>query len=73
MRYVSNGPLKVYRNKRRADKTRTKSTETTLITPASIHTNKTKHIRCNIMHIYLEAIVLKLIFSTLAAGLHQVT
>ena len=35
--------LKEYRNKNRTDKTRTKLTETTLITPASIHTNKTKH------------------------------
>ena len=32
--------LKVYRC---TDKTSTKSTDTTLITPASIHTNKTKH------------------------------
>ena len=37
------GPLKEYRNKRRTDKTGTKLTGTTLITPASIHTNKTKH------------------------------
>ena len=43
MRYVLNGPLKEYRNKRHTDKTRTKLTETTLITPTSIHTNKTKH------------------------------
>ena len=35
--------LKEYRNKWRTDKTRTKLTETTLITPTSIHTNKTKH------------------------------
>ena len=41
--YVLNGPLKEYSNKRRTDKTRMKLTETTLITPASIHTNKTKH------------------------------
>ena len=37
------GPLKVYRNKRLIDKTRTKSTETTPRTPRSIRTNKTKH------------------------------
>ena len=42
MRYVLNGPLKEYMNKRRTDKTRTKLTETTLITLTSIHTNKTK-------------------------------
>ena len=30
-------------NKRRTDKTRTKLTETTFITPIRIHTNKTKH------------------------------
>ena len=39
MRYVLNGPLKEFRNKRRTDKTRTKFTETTLVTPTSIHTN----------------------------------
>ena len=43
MRYVLNGPLKEYRNKRRTDKTSTKLTETILITPTSIHTNKKKH------------------------------
>ena len=31
------------RNKRRTDKTRTKLTETTLKTPTSVHTNKTKY------------------------------
>ena len=36
-------PFKEYRNKGRPDKMRTKLTETTLITPLSIHTNKTKH------------------------------
>ena len=36
------GPLKEYWNKKRTDKTRTKLTETTLTTPTSIHTNKTK-------------------------------
>ena len=35
--------LKKYRNERRTDKTRTKLMETTLLTPASIHTNQTKH------------------------------
>ena len=35
--------LKEYRNKRDADQTKTKLTETTLTTPTSIHTNKTKH------------------------------
>ena len=44
--------LKECRNKRRTNKARTKLTETTLITPTSIHTSKTKH----------QAIVLKLIF-----------
>ena len=37
------GPLKEYRNERRTDKTRTKLTEATLITPTSIPKNKTKH------------------------------
>ena len=36
MGYVSNGPLKEYRNKRRTDKTRTKLTDTAVITPESI-------------------------------------
>ena len=31
------------KNKRRTDKTKTKLTETNLITPTSIHTDKTKH------------------------------
>ena len=43
MVYALNGPLKEHRNKRRTDETRIKLTKTTLITPASIHTNKTKH------------------------------
>ena len=56
MRYVLDGPLKECRNKRRIDKTRTKLTETTLITRTSIHTNKTKH---GVMElISFEAIVL---------------
>ena len=40
--YVLNGPLTEDKNKRHMDKMRTKLTETTLITPTSIHTNKTK-------------------------------
>ena len=32
-----------YINKKRTDETKTKLTETFLITPANIHTNKTKH------------------------------
>ena len=43
MRYVLNGPLKEYRNKRYTGKTITKLTETTLKTPTSIYKNKTKH------------------------------
>ena len=43
MRYVLNGPLKEYIDKRHTDETKTKLTETFLITPESIHTNKTKH------------------------------
>ena len=43
MRYALNGPLREYINKRRTDETKSKLTETFLITPASIHTNKTKH------------------------------
>ena len=43
MRYVLNGPLREYINKRRTDDTETKLTETFLTTPASIHTNKTKN------------------------------
>ena len=42
MRYLLNGPFKEYRNKRRTDKMRTKLTETALVTPTSIHTNKTQ-------------------------------
>ena len=38
MRYVLNGPLREYINKRHTDETKTKLTETFLITPASIHT-----------------------------------
>ena len=49
MRYILNGPIIEYINKRRTDETKTKLTETFLITPASIHTNKTRHkIRCNV-------------------------
>ena len=49
-------------NKRRTDKTRTKLTKTTLITPISIHTNKTKHQNKVQWTVYFfEAIVLKLI------------
>ena len=42
---ILNGPLKEYTNKRRTDtdKTRTKLTETTLIAPTRIHTDKTKN------------------------------
>ena len=40
---VLNEPLKEYSNKRCKDKTRTKLTETSLMTPTSIHTTKTKH------------------------------
>ena len=43
MKYVLNGPLREYIIKRHRDETKTKLTETFLITPASIHTNKTKH------------------------------
>ena len=42
MRYVLNGPLKEYINKRRTDETKTKLTKT-LTTPANVHRNKTKH------------------------------
>ena len=74
MRYVLNGPLKEYRNKRRTDKTRTKLTETTL---TRIRKNKAKHqTRYDGTSISFQAIILKLIFryyNTLAAGLHQVT
>ena len=64
MRNVLSGPLKEYRNKRRADKTRTKLSEATLITPTSIHTNKTKDQNkvYNRTYISFEAIILKLIF-----------
>ena len=43
MRYVLNGLLREYNNKRRTDETKTKLTERFLVTPASIHTNETKH------------------------------
>ena len=43
MRHVLNEPLKEYRNKRGTEKTRTKLTKTTLITPAIIQANKRKH------------------------------
>ena len=35
--------LRQHINKRRTDETKTRLTETFLITPASIHTSKTKH------------------------------
>ena len=41
--FVLNRPLKQCRNKRPTNKTRIKLTETTLIAPTSIHTNKTEH------------------------------
>ena len=54
MRYVLNATLREYISKRRTDETKTKLTETFLITPASIHTNKTKHkVRCNVERILL--------------------
>ena len=43
MMYVLDGLLKEYLNKMRTIQTRTKLTETTLITPTCIHTNETKH------------------------------
>ena len=43
MKYELNGPLREYINKRRTDETKTRLTETFITTPASIHTNKTKH------------------------------
>ena len=77
MRYVLNGPLKEYNNNSRTNKQEKKLTETTLITPTSIHKNKTKRQnKCNRTCICFEAIVLKLIFrycNILAAGWHQVT
>ena len=55
---------------------KTKYTETTLITPTSIHTNQTKHQNKVQQDAYFfQAIVLKLIFryyNILAVGLHQV-
>ena len=61
MRYVLNDPL--YLNERCTDKMRTILTETTLMTPTSIHTNQTKH-QTRTIRTYncFEAIVLKLIF-----------
>ena len=44
MRYVLNGLLREYIYKRRTDETKAKLTETFLITPASIHTNKAKQV-----------------------------
>ena len=63
MRNVLSGPLKEYRNKRCTDKTRTKLTEATLITPTSIHINETKDQNKVYIRTYIsfEAIVLKLI------------
>ena len=43
MKNVLNGPLQEYRNKMGTDKTRTKLTKTTVTTPTSIHSDKTKH------------------------------
>ena len=43
MTYALHGPLQEYSNKRHTNKIRIKLTETTLITPILIHTNKTKH------------------------------
>ena len=63
MRYVLNGPLREYIDERHMDETKTKLTETFLITPASIHTNMTTYqIRCNRTYVSFEAIILKLIF-----------
>ena len=62
MRYVFNGSLKEYMNKRCTDKTRTKLTETTLTTPTSIRTNKTKH-RCRSVAVRL--IICKLLSKSL--------
>ena len=54
MRYLLNGTLRAYINKRGTDEKKPKLIETFLITPASIHTNKTKHkIRCNVERIFL--------------------
>ena len=79
MRYLLNGLFKEYMNKRRTDKMRTKLTETTPVSPTSIHTNKTKNqlkTRCHRTYISFESIVLKLMYryyNILAAGLSQVT
>ena len=43
MRYVLNESIREHINKRRTDETKTKLTETFLITPTSIHTNQTTH------------------------------
>ena len=43
MRYALKGPLKEYGNKRHRIKREPKLIDTTLITPTSINTNKTKH------------------------------
>ena len=74
-----NGLLKEYGDKRHMDKTRSKLTETTLITPTSIDTQMRQSIKTGYIHVFnrtknsFEAIALKLIFryyNTLAAGLH---
>ena len=57
MKYVLNEPLKEYRNKRHTDKTRTKLTETTPITPTSIHKNKTKQV-----HFFMKELSLTLCY-----------
>ena len=59
MTHVLNGPLREYINKRRRDETKTKLTETFLITPEIRQNIK---IRYNRTYISFEAIVLKLIF-----------
>ena len=49
MRYILNAPLKECRNKRLADKKRTKLTETTLTTPTSIHHKSDKASKQGVM------------------------
>ena len=43
MSYVLNESLKEYKNKRRTEKARTTLTKTTLMTPLTVGTSKTKH------------------------------
>ena len=58
------------------DKTKSKLTQATLITPTGVHPNKQSiETRCNSTNISFEATARKLIFryyNILAAGLHQV-